>query len=56
MKNAILVMDPMILKEAIRVWDAFAPPPVSEEQAEELITYLASRGISGLRIIGVWTE
>ena len=45
--NAILVVDSMILKEAIRAArDGFAPPPVSEEEAEELITYLASRGIS----------
>jgi hypothetical protein len=38
-------MDTMILKEAIRAArDGFAPPPASEEEAEELITYLASRG------------
>ena len=43
--NAILVVDSMILKEAIRAArDGFAPPPVSEEKAEEFITYLASRG------------
>jgi hypothetical protein len=47
LENAILVMDTMILKKAIRAAkDVFAPPPVSEEEAEELITYLASRGIS----------
>jgi hypothetical protein len=40
-------MDTMILKEAIRAdRDGFTPPPVSEEEAEEFITYLAPRGIS----------
>jgi hypothetical protein len=46
LENAILVMDTMILKEAMRAArDGFAPPPVSEKEAEEFFIYLASRGI-----------
>ncbi|HTD13630.1 MAG TPA: hypothetical protein VK673_00525 [Chthoniobacterales bacterium] len=47
-------MDTMILKEAIRAAkDGFAPPPVNEEEAEELSPTSYHAEFQRLRIIGV---
>jgi hypothetical protein len=54
LKNAILVMDTMILKEAIRAArDGFAPPPAKRKSLSPTSHHAE---FQRLRIIEVWTE